>query len=290
MEEITKTIQMPGIFKYEQHERTGVQASQFGRFGIGYVLRGRKYIYYGDVRYEVERGEMFYFSAGTHYMEDVPEEDRPFEQITFFFTSSMLSNALAALNMNYELQITNNHSCANCADSHYTICQAWNTAKNFFNSVNQYLKDDIFSGDPNTEKMKSTELIYILISNPECCINQKLLVNVEQGSDGFEHIVQQHIFEDIPIRELARRCGKSLTSFKKDFKDFFHESPHKWIIRQRLMHSRLLLISTNKSISDIGIECGFPNTSHFIKLFKREYSLTPAVYRTRSREKTEKRP
>ena len=57
--------------------------------------------------------------------------------------------------------------------------------------------------------------------------------------------------------------------------------PHKWYIRQRLMHARLLLISTSKSISEIGNECTFPNTSHFIKLFKKEYQMTPATYRHR---------
>ena len=55
--------------------------------------------------------------------------------------------------------------------------------------------------------------------------------------------------------------------------------PHRWYIKQRLMHSRLLLISTSKSISEIGNECTFPNTSHFIKLFKKEFRMTPAAYR-----------
>jgi AraC-like DNA-binding protein len=47
------------------------------------------------------------------------------------------------------------------------------------------------------------------------------------------------------------------------------------------MQSRLLLISTSKSISEIGNECTFPNTSHFIKLFKKEFGCTPAIYRSR---------
>lgn len=47
------------------------------------------------------------------------------------------------------------------------------------------------------------------------------------------------------------------------------------------MQARLLLISTSKSISEIGVECTFPNTSHFIKLFKKEYGSTPAIYRMR---------
>lgn len=45
--------------------------------------------------------------------------------------------------------------------------------------------------------------------------------------------------------------------------------------------ARLLLISTSKSISEIGNACTFPNTSHFIKLFKKEYQMTPAAYRNR---------
>ncbi|MEG2614520.1 MAG: helix-turn-helix domain-containing protein, partial [Alistipes sp.] len=61
----------------------------------------------------------------------------------------------------------------------------------------------------------------------------------------------------------------------------FRIPPHKWFIRQRLMRARLLLISTSLSISQIGTQCTFPNTSHFIKLFKKEYALTPATYRTR---------
>ncbi len=90
-----------------------------------------------------------------------------------------------------------------------------------------------------------------------------------------------HIFDDISIDELAALCNRSLTSFKKEFKRVFLMPPHQWFIRQRLMHARMLLISTSKSISQIGSECAFPNTSHFIKLFKKEYGMTPATYRSR---------
>ena len=86
---------------------------------------------------------------------------------------------------------------------------------------------------------------------------------------------------DISIEELSKLTNRSLTSFKKEFRRHFQMPPHKWYIRQRLMHSRLLLISTSKSISEIGNACTFPNTSHFIKLFKKEYQMTPAAYRNR---------
>lgn len=113
MSEIKHNIQQPGIIKYVQQQRAGIQSQQFTRHGIGYVLKGKKYIYYGDVRHEVNRGEMFYLNIGNHYIEDIPEGGRAYEQITFFYTPENLSNILSTLNSNFHLQITNNHSCDN---------------------------------------------------------------------------------------------------------------------------------------------------------------------------------
>lgn len=135
-----------------------------------------------------------------------------------------------------------------------------------------------------------TELIYLIASHEDCCLKSKLLSNVDTARENFEQIIYDHIFRDVSIEELARLTNRSLTSFKKEFRRHFQIPPHKWFIRQRLMHSRLLLISTSKSISEIGNECTFPNTSHFIKLFKKEYQMTPAAYRHRHLTTQEEQP
>lgn len=282
MAETLQSVQYPGIMKYVQQNRTGVQSHQTSRHAIGYILRGRKYIYYGDVRYEVGRGEMFYVNIGMHYMEDIPESGKTFEQIMFFYTPDRLSDILSGLNTEYQIHISNDHDCDNCRDTPYVVYPAWGAARSFFSTINQYIKDDMFNENSAAEKMKLTELVYLIISNPLCCLKSRILNNADTIRESFEKSIQRHIFSDISIEELARICNKSLTSFKKEFKEHFHESPHRWLIRQRLMHSRLLLISTNKSVSEIGNECNFPNTSHYIKLFKKEYGITPAVYRAKS--------
>ncbi len=269
------------IVKYVQPYRNGIQSHNFSRHGIGYVLRGKKYIYYGDVRHEVHRGEMFYLSTGHHYTEDIPEEGKPFEQIVFYYNPELLGRILSNLSMTYQLSINNDHSCPNCHEQSHVIYPAWNTVKNFFLTINQYIKDDIFANDETAENIKMTELIYLILTQPECCLKSKVLNNIDLSKETFEQTIHKYIFNDISIDELAKRCNRSLTSFKKEFRKHFYEPPHKWFIRQRLMHSRLLLISTNQSISEIGIACNFPNTSHFIKLFKKEYGLTPAIYRHR---------
>ena len=161
---------------------------------------------------------------------------------------------------------------------------AWNSLRNFFINTNNYLRDEDFRHDETAENIKMTELIYLIASHEDCCIKSKLLSNVDAAKENFEQTVYDHIFKDISIEELSKLTNRSLTSFKKEFRRHFQMPPHKWYIRQRLMHSRLLLISTNKSISEIGLACNFPNTSHFIKLFKKEYGMTPAAYRNRHQQ------
>lgn len=274
----------PMIVKYVETSHTGIQSHSLSRYAVGYVVRGTKYIYYGDKRLRLDRGDVFYLGIGHHYTEDVPDEGHPFEQIVFYYTPDELQRILLHLNITYRMTISNNHSCEECRTRSSVFMPAWTALRNFFQSANNYLRDELFLRDEAAENIKMTELIYHLASHEDCCLKSKLLSNIDTAKENFEQTVYSHIFCECSIEELAQLTNRSLTSFKKEFRRLFRMPPHKWFIRQRLMHSRLLLISTSKSISEIGIECTFPNTSHFIKLFKKEYALTPATYRARHLE------
>ncbi len=280
----TTNSTQPMIVKYVQHAHAGIQPTTLSRHAIGYVIRGRKYLYNGDVRRELGRGDMFFLASGHHYMENVPEGGKPFEQIIFYYSPEDLGRILANLNVSYGLHVSDDHDCPNCHEQNEVIFPAWAAARNFFNSTNSYLRDGIFNEDHTAEHLKMTELIYLIFSQDDCCLKAKLLENTDSQRENFDQIIHNNIFTGASIEELAQLCNRSLTSFKKEFRKHFFEPPHKWFIRQRLMHSRLLLISSDKLISEIGNKCGFPNTSHFIKLFKKEYGMTPAAYRTRYSE------
>ncbi len=271
----------PIIVKVVQPEQTGIQVRNHTRHSIGYVLRGRKYIYYGDTRYAIQPGDIFYLGQGTHYIENLPEEGQHFEEIDFHYNSEQLARILNHLSMNYQLNIERDHTCPACESQEHVATPSCGILKNFFNSVNQSLREGMFNDNPIAENLKLTELIFLVLGKSDSCVKKKILEDTDLVKENFEHIVMQHVFHDILIDDLAAKCNRSLTSFKKEFRKHFHEPPHKWFIRQRLMHARLLLISTQKAVAEIGRECTFPNTSHFIKLFKKEYGFTPAQYRSR---------
>ena len=269
------------IVKFVETNYAGIQRLHLSRYAIGYVVRGTKYLYYGDSRHTISRGEVFYMGVGNHYVEDIPEEGRNFEQIVIYYSPDQLQRILLNLNMNYSINITNSHSCERCRRHNHISAVASSSLRNLFSHLSNYLYDDNFIHDVAAENLKMTELIYTIVAMEEGCLRSKVLSNMDAAYGSFEQIIDSNIFRDISIEELASISHRSLTSFKKEFKRHFVMPPHRWFIHQRLMQSRLLLMSTSKSISEIGNECTFPNTSHFIKLFKKAYGTTPAIYRTR---------
>ncbi len=267
------------IVKYVENSRTGIHMLNLSRCAIGYVVRGEKHIYYGDTHHVISRGDVFYLGVGNHYIEDIPEEGKGFEQLVVYYSSALLQRILLLLNMTYSIHITNNHHCERCRRMNHISTPARGALRGLFVHMLSYLQDDDFMHDATAENIKMTELIYLIVSQSDSCLKTKILSNVDSAHDNFEQIIYANVFNEVSIEELASQSHRSLTSFKKEFKRHFMIPPHRWFIRQRLIHSRLLLISTSKSISEIGNECAFPNTSHFIKLFKKEYGTTPAIYR-----------
>ena len=270
----------PTIVKYVEANCAGIHLLNLSRCAIGYVVRGTKHIYYGDTHYTISRGDVFYLGVGNHYVEDIPDDAKPFEQIIVYYSPVLLQRILLHLNMTYSINVSNSHKCEHCSAFNHVSSPASASLKSFFYHMATYLQDDNMHDD-TAENIKMTELVYLIVSQTDGCLKTKVLSNVDSAHENFEQIIYANIFSDISIETLASMCNRSLTSFKKEFKRHFLTPPHRWFIHQRLMQSRLLLISTSKSISEIGNECTFPNTSHFIKLFKKEYGCTPALYRTR---------
>ena len=269
----------PTIVKYVEKTHTGIETINLSRYAIAYIIRGRQYVYDGDRRHSVGRGELLYLGIGRHYLESVPENGQPFEQIFIYYTPRELQRVLMHLNVTYQLNITNKHVCDNCRSGSFVVADTAVSIRNFFLNTNTYLRDSISCRDETAEHIKMTELVYLIATQDEGCIRSRMLSSVDAAREGFEQVIYEHLFKPVSIESLAEKTNRSLTSFKKEFRRHFNTPPHKWFVKQRLVHSRLLLISTNMSISEIGNECSFPNTSHYIKLFKRAYRVTPAAYR-----------
>ncbi len=275
----SRTASQPIIVRTIETERSGIRSFAVSRCALGYVLSGSKHIYTGDISHEAGPGDIFFLSKGTHYIEEAPAPRKAFEQIIFFYSPQQLARIISQLSVNHRIDMRIHHSCEDCHGQDHVIAKGWDALKPFFSAAAKHLRDGLFARDQTAEMLKLTELIYHVVSQPDCCLRTRVLGSTDPEKEFFERSAYDYVFSDIDLEDLARSNNRSLTSFKKVFKSYFNDPPHRWVVRQRLMHSRLLLISTNRPVAQIGVECHFPNTSHFIKLFGKEFGMTPAAYR-----------
>jgi AraC-like DNA-binding protein len=94
------------------------------------------------------------------------------------------------------------------------------------------------------------------------------------------------ISADVTLTKLAASCGMTASYFS----DLFHretgKSFKKWLNSTRIEYAKRLLEEREMPIIEICFECGYNTPSQFIKMFKRETSMTPTEYRRRQRDKS----
>ena len=88
-----------------------------------------------------------------------------------------------------------------------------------------------------------------------------------------------HLTQDLSLEALAQQIGFSSYHFARLFRQTTGESPHQFVLRQRVERAQRLLKETDAPLAQIAIESGFANQSHLTRTFKHQLVFTPRVYR-----------
>jgi len=91
--------------------------------------------------------------------------------------------------------------------------------------------------------------------------------------------IDEHYMEDITLNSIANDLHLSAYYISHLFKEFEGISPMKYITRRRIGEAQILLINTNKSVTDIAFHVGYQNSNHFHSMFLKIVGLTPKNYR-----------
>ncbi len=94
--------------------------------------------------------------------------------------------------------------------------------------------------------------------------------------DIMEFLNENYMYE-FTMEELAHYTGRSLATFKRDFKKISDLTPEKWLIRKRLEVAYAMMKEGGKKIVDVYAEVGFKNPSHFSTAFKKQYGISPTA-------------
>lgn len=146
--------------------------------------------------------------------------------------------------------------------------------KNFIQSLEPYYNGTEKLDDDFVD-IKREELLMILLKNNRDLKDIFFNFNTPHKID-LEHFMNQNYKFNISLERFAFMTGRSLSSFKRDFKTVFGTAPGKWLIKKRLQEAYFLLEKEHKKPSEIYIDLGFEDLSHFSFVFKKEFGISPS--------------
>jgi AraC family transcriptional regulator len=100
--------------------------------------------------------------------------------------------------------------------------------------------------------------------------------------------VRRHIDESLEqtilVEALASVARLSSGHFCRAFKVSIGETPHAFLIRQRIRRAQTLMLRTTENLSQIASACGLTDQAHLTRLFRRIVGETPLLWRRAWRE------
>jgi len=123
--------------------------------------------------------------------------------------------------------------------------------------------------------LKLREAVMLLLKvNPE--LKDILFDFSEPGKIDLEAFMNKNFHFNVDLNRFAYLTGRSLATFKRDFEKLFHSTPSRWLQQRRLQEAHYLIREKGKTASDIYLDLGFEDLSHFSFAFKKQYGMAPS--------------
>jgi AraC family transcriptional regulator, exoenzyme S synthesis regulatory protein ExsA len=127
---------------------------------------------------------------------------------------------------------------------------------------------------PAFEDVKYEELMIILLQN-QPALAGLFFDYAAPEKINLEEFMNRNYKFNVSIERFAYLTGRSLSAFKRDFKAIFNDAPNHWLIQRRLQEAYILIEQQNKNASEIYVDLGFEDLSHFSFAFKKLFGVRP---------------
>jgi AraC family transcriptional regulator len=91
--------------------------------------------------------------------------------------------------------------------------------------------------------------------------------------------IEAHLDGDTSTASLSKECHVSQSYFGRAFRTTVGMTPHQWVLKRRTERAKSLMISSDRSLAEIAIMCGFVDQSHLGRVFARQAGMSPAQWR-----------
>jgi AraC-like DNA-binding protein len=149
--------------------------------------------------------------------------------------------------------------------------------KKFLSSLTFYMENGVYC--KHFHEIKHKELLFILRFFYTKEESARLFAPIISKNLDFKNLVLMNYIHVNSVKELAKTCNYSLSSFNRFFKKNFDENPYTWLQSQKLKYIIGKLSDKNIPLGQIIDEYGFSSPAHFTIFCKKHLNQTPSQYR-----------
>jgi len=250
-----------------------------------YVLSGKKQWRSRDANYMVYANEAIFVKKGANIIHKFFEED--FCALMIFIPDDFIKDFISHHPKSATGKGSSNNdriSRIHSESDRVIPLELDSTLSTYFQSLYAYFFKKKLPSSALIE-IKFKELILNLLSSPANQTVSDYFCNIaKQSKPSIESIMEANFTYNLTLADFARLAQRSLTSFKRDFRQCFRTSPGRWLTEKRLQYARYLLESTDKRVYEVAFESGFENPSHFTRIFKERTGITPLHFKKEQQE------
>ncbi|MBD0383856.1 helix-turn-helix transcriptional regulator [Paenibacillus sp. WST5] len=234
-----------------------------------FVIKGKYTVRYGNQSYTVKKNEMVLLQKSiTVEYEKSGEKDEEYllDYMMFFLREDLINEfvKMADLKPSYPAGLVA-----------VSVKSVNDRLISYIESLKPYFQQpgEISSG---LIKIKLLELLFDVADTDENFYFQFLQLKRKERKSITE-VIEENIFNPVSLNDLAYLSGRSLSAFKREFKEIYNTSPLHYIRNRRLDKAKELLTHTSLSVTDVCFSTGFENVSHFSKVFKERFGISPSL-------------
>ena len=111
------------------------------------------------------------------------------------------------------------------------------------------------------------------------------LVQIYRGGLGsarlrrIKELVHAKMEDDLSLDEMAQSVGLSTAHFARMFRKSTGETPHQFVLRQKVERAKAMLRAPAARVLDVAVACGFKTQQHFAQVFRDVCGIRPTEYR-----------
>jgi len=94
-----------------------------------------------------------------------------------------------------------------------------------------------------------------------------------------KELVHAKMEDDLSLDEMAQSIGLSTAHFARMFRKSTGQTPHQFVLRQRLERAKAMLRAPDARVLDVAVACGFKTQQHFAQVFRDVWGVSPTEYR-----------